>query len=158
MKIIFLDLDGVVNSHEFWGRRGKRAPDMDWWTHQFDEAAIQLINLIVEKTGAKIVISSTWRILNTLPELRHMLSFKGLVADIIDVTPRGHQSEDGRIYRGGEIQTWMDVQFEEIESFVIIDDDSDMLHLAPYHVKTSMTTGITMTEVERAIEMLNVGI
>jgi len=158
MKILFLDLDGVVNSHDFWRKRGVRAPNMDWWMHQFDTELIGLVNIIVEKTGAKVVISSTWRILSTLPELRYMLSFKGLTGDVIDVTPCGSTAPNNHVYRGSEIQAWLDSQIEVIENFVILDDDSDMLHLMPYLVKTSITTGITMAQVERAIEVLNVGI
>lgn len=43
--------------------------------------------------------------------------------------------------RGEEIQRWIDRFDGEIEGIVILDDDSDMLHLTPWLVRTPFETG-----------------
>lgn len=55
MKIIFLDIDGVLNSRAYDRKRN--------WNEQtdIDETRLPLIKEIVDATGAKIVLSSTWR-------------------------------------------------------------------------------------------------
>ena len=55
MKILFLDIDGVLNSREYDRRRN--------WNEQtdIDETRLPLVKEIIDKTGAKIVLISTWR-------------------------------------------------------------------------------------------------
>ena len=55
MKIIFLDIDGVLNSREYDRKRN--------WNEQtdIDETRLPLVKEIIDKTGAKIVLISTWR-------------------------------------------------------------------------------------------------
>ena len=55
MKIIFLDIDGVLNSRAYDRKRN--------WNEQtdIDETRLPLIKEIVDATNAKIVLSSTWR-------------------------------------------------------------------------------------------------
>lgn len=55
MKVIFLDIDGVLNSRTYDRKRN--------WNEQtdIDETRLPLIKEIVDATDAKIVLSSTWR-------------------------------------------------------------------------------------------------
>ena len=55
MKILFLDIDGVLNSREYDRKRN--------WNEQtdIDETRLPLVKEIIDKTGAKIVLISTWR-------------------------------------------------------------------------------------------------
>ena len=55
MKIIFLDIDGVLNSIAY---EREKAPEQSF----IDESRLPLVAQIVRKTGAAIVLSSTWRI------------------------------------------------------------------------------------------------
>lgn len=48
LKIIFLDVDGVINTNR------------NHFT-KLDEIALEYLKIIIESTGAKIVISSSWR-------------------------------------------------------------------------------------------------
>jgi hypothetical protein len=69
-------------------------------------------------------------------------------------TPGGIYAAEAR---GQEIQAWLDGAPRygiEVESFVILDDDSDMVHLADRLVKTSFETGLLDEHVDRAIAML----
>ena len=96
-KYIFLDIDGVLNSQDFVNELGKL-----WNGSQFDKKAIDRLNQITENTGAKIVISSTWRILYSFEELTNLLKKEGVKAEVIDVTPCLNDS------RQTEILYWLE--------------------------------------------------
>ena len=56
MKIIFLDIDGVLNSSEYRKRMGRK-----YYSEIIDRSKMPLLKKIVEATGAKIVLSTSWR-------------------------------------------------------------------------------------------------
>lgn len=134
MKILFLDIDGVLNSARWLHDK----PRKTWPFEHIDPAAVQLLNRIVEQTGCKIVISSSWRVLTPFRSLGMVLACRGFefASHIIDQTPR-----HGFDNRGMEIQAWLNTRFD-VAQFVIVDDDSDMAHLMPHLVKTSWQTGM----------------
>ena len=114
MKVIFLDIDGVLNSAQYDAERGEQDGNID-------VTRLELLREITEKSGAKIVLTSTWRKLwdknKTLCtdeglELDRLFAVYGL--EIFGKTPViGRRSE--------EINAWLDGN-ENIESFVIVDD------------------------------------
>jgi hypothetical protein len=151
MKIIFLDIDGVLTGKETTDLHFRRIPYNGKTFYQLDTENIARLNRITRATGAKIVVSSTWRKGRSMLELRYILSVHhGVEAEIIDATPVLWK------YRGHEIQAWLDENAvrERVERFVILDDDSDMEHLMPFLVKTSTHIGLTDKDVERAIALL----
>jgi hypothetical protein len=144
MNIIFLDFDGVLNNwdHISENRRHTRH------AHIKSELVMNLKRL-VEATNAKIVVSSTWRLLYTLEELIEALDFHGFPdAPIIDRTCTLNGP------RGLEIQAWLDQNYDT-DRFVILDDDADMAHLDHRLVRTSMDDGLTDDDVDKAIFMMN---
>jgi len=156
MKILFLDIDGVLNSHAFWKRlRAEKKLIQD---HKLDPLAIERLNRLTDETGAKLVVSSTWRLPyvwnKQLGMLVTRLQQAGITGEIIGMTP-DHQKAYGR---GGEIQAWMLQARQDgidIESFVILDDDSDMDHLIGYLVQTRFEDGLQDIHVEAAIKILS---
>jgi hypothetical protein len=56
MKVIFLDVDGVLNYHSY------REAAVDYYSNPIEESRMFLLKYLVEKTGAVIVLSSTWRL------------------------------------------------------------------------------------------------
>ena len=61
MKVLFLDIDGVLNSVEFSQKQVRRSLLAD--TSQIDPVACSKINNLVKTVpDLKIVISSTWRL------------------------------------------------------------------------------------------------
>lgn len=63
MKILFVDLDGVLNSKRYfdskvWQERPKKSRE-DWKLASIDDTKIPLLNRITDATGARIVISSS---------------------------------------------------------------------------------------------------
>lgn len=154
MKIIFLDFDGVLNSADHFDRiLGviKKNPDYDP-IRQIDPEAVKRLSRIVEETGAKVVISSTWRYGHTLTELREILGKFGFTGQIVGATPR----HDSRA-RGLEIDAWLSERVSReklVECFIILDDDADMDPHMDRLVQTSWQSGLLDLHVEKAIEML----
>lgn len=153
MRVIFLDIDGVLNSAEYYRKYGpKPAP------HALDPEAINYVNAIAKRARASIVVSSTWRKWYTLPVLREHLRIAGLTAPIVGKTPVIERELMKGLYvsaqRGKEIQRWLDTTRRKVESFVILDDDNDMTGLEKYHVRTDSDCGLTIADVERAFEIL----
>jgi len=134
MKIIFLDIDGVLNSQLFYTNRGNNEGDSkeDYHLHQLDSESIIFLNSLIEETGAKVVLSSTWRMGNTMPYMQSLLEKKGFIGEIIAYTPILHY--EGAL-RGNEIYLWIQQHTEmlgvstgsDFKEYVIFDDDSDML-------------------------------
>lgn len=145
-RIIFLDIDGVLNSERWY--RG-RAPAMhEAKADHIDPAGVGLVNQLIVRTDAKVVISSTWRHFGE-DFVKGVLVSRGFIGEIIGITPPlGYP-------RGREIQAWIDDAPVPPLSLVILDDNSDMLHLKSRLVLTKSKTGITLNDVDRAVRILN---
>jgi hypothetical protein len=154
MKVIFLDIDGVICNQNCWKKR--EASDMH---HVFDEDCVTLLNQICLSTDAKIVISSTWRRGIRLKKMRKIFIARGFKypARIIDYTPCLNT------IRGLEIREWImnyrrndGKNFRKLDNYVIIDDDCDMLYEQKDNfVKTDTYLGLQPEDVAKAIEILN---
>src|SRR5437899_1413431 len=91
-RVIFLDIDGVLAPI----RRGDRYGDLD-------PACIEVLNEIVVRAGADVVVSSTWRHGKTAAELQEILEAQGFTGRVVDKTPTGTPGADRR----DEIAAWL---------------------------------------------------
>lgn len=155
LKIIFLDIDGVLNSCWFMERLAP--PHMALDMPDVDLENVKYLNAIIRATGAKVVLSSSWRKIRELKDVADYLTVNcGLRADIIDKTPNLFAQHK---QRGDEIAEWLD-DHPEVESFVILDDDQDMGELMPRLVWTGLEApiqewrGLTEKHVELAVDQL----
>lgn len=123
MKVLFLDFDGVLNSIQYAVLMRRRGDD--GYGEAFDPLAVSnLLEVLDRVPDLKIVVSSAWRLGDTVEGLRDLLSKNGIPAErIIDKT--ANQSQKG-YERGYEIQDWLEAH-PEVTEFAIVDDDSDML-------------------------------
>lgn len=148
MKVIFLDNDGVICLSNNWGGRTKkwstyRTENPDSSKHKndapvdvrfdnFDEKAVRVLNEILEKTSAEIVVSSDWRFHATLEELGEYYLSQGIIKRPIattdmfkDIFPREWATlrfrADLELERSMEIQHWVD-NHPEITNWVAVDD------------------------------------
>ena len=175
MKVLFLDIDGVLNSENWFAYRiycvknnmvnilmnfvDTDDRNIKHKLTMLDDRAIANLNRIVEETGCKVVLSSSWRSSIESENIftQNLLKLKGFKYEFYDVTPRLWFS-DFSIRRGEEIKFWLDKESEkhEIESFVILDDDSDMLpEQMNNFIHVDGQVGLTDKDVFRAIEILN---
>jgi hypothetical protein len=174
MKIIFLDIDGVLNVEKFicayvefckGTELSYQEMYRDKFGHKFCTVSVRYLEDIIEQTGAKIVISSTWRF-NGFDEMKEMWTERNLPGEVIDVTPIAHRclsyyediknlSFTDKAERGREIYTWLQ-EHPEVTDYVIFDDDNDMLKLQQSHfIQTDPQTGIDQATAQKAIYILN---
>lgn len=146
-KIIFLDVDGVLNSEEFgrwlWDNHEKKYHGYEL----LDQRAILCLQDIVFVTGAEIVLSSSWRISSLrTKQLKEQLLPYGL--EIIDRT-----ISDARGERGDEIKEWLS-RNPDVSHYVILDDDNDMSDIKNHLIQTTFRKGLLPEHATKAIEML----
>lgn len=165
MKVVFLDFDGVLNSHEYNLEQTKGAGGFVWsgtGAEGIDPNAVALLDDLVESEDASIVISSTWRLMWPLCELRHILGQRGLT-DPKRVIGKTTDLGGGKP-RGLEVQGWLDMERERrviiptrepVSSFVILDDNDEFSGpLHDHYVETDPRVGLTPADVERARKIL----
>ena len=163
-KIIFLDIDGVLNTQDWHSRMTKDTP-RDEFGWAFDPVAVENLGHVVKETGASIVISSSWKFLG-LAKLREMWKIRNLPGTILDITPNTVSDEvllnanldemELGVCRGNEIKEWLSKHKGEVSNYVIIDDFDDMLPEQEDHVVlTDTLIGITEFDAEKAITILN---
>ena len=168
-KVIFLDIDGVLNTGEYFASlKDKGLPTEDSFGNLFSPQAVANLQQIVESTDAQIVISSSWRFAG-LDMLRLMWKERHLPGKVYDITSlfvaddyiRTYMEDEGHdfceamtVAREMEISTWLQ-DHPEVSNYVILDDFESFRQLAPHHVPINAEKGITNTDVEKAIKILN---
>ena len=166
-KIVFLDIDGVLNSEEYFNKCFSSDDVCD-----LDPEAINRLIKFLDDTNAKIVLSSSWRSLNdkrTILEFSTHKLLKKLIPYIIGVTPQFRKC----IKRGNEIAYWMNmlsisynnlvkhgcilenVELSKNYRYVIVDDYNDMLRGQNF-VQTDFQTGLTDEDVNEMKAFLEI--
>jgi hypothetical protein len=107
-----------------------------------------VLNDIVARGGADVVVSSTWRYGKTVAELQAMLEAQGFAGRVVDVTPTGAPGSA----RGDEIAAWL--AEHEVTGFVIIDDHGDLGELGTHLVLTRPAHGLTPADAPQVIATL----
>jgi hypothetical protein len=144
MRIVFLDFDGVLIQQN--GATISRKPAL---------SCVSALNAITEKTGARIVVSSSWRHVGTLDKLRAMLRAWGVKAPVVGVTPAIHGRD---VTRAQEIAAWLKAHRDGVECFAILDDDPEMKPLAAHHIQTEKRRGLTGDDADRAVSLLTLSV
>lgn len=136
MKVVFLDVDGVLISEQSMKKLG--------CADRPDPACVERLNRITDATGAKIVVSSTWRFFSDIDAI---LWAWGITATVIGKTGRGKT-------RGAEINAWLRETEFQIDRWVILDDDSQLGKLLGGAVVTDWKMGLTDGDAQAAIKRL----
>jgi hypothetical protein len=150
MKIIFLDIDGVIASDDCFNTNsfmiGKIKMPYKW-----DKRCVESLKNILEKTGANIVLTSDWRKFHDLLEMREIFNYYKLPKDkLIGFTYNlrkwnDHQFED---IRSKEIDKYLSESEHTIEKWVAVDDMN--LEKTTNFVRV-LDTWIGITSVEQEI-------
>jgi hypothetical protein len=156
MKIIFLDMDGVVNCGDYFDKGGI-TQSQQGAAGMIDPHAVHLLNRIIQATGALVVSSSSWRCQYPLPVIQSALVQRGFEGFIIGATPATTTSLTDYSGRGDEIKAWLDVVGDAVESYVVLDDlgADEMRAVRSNHVETGWHHGLCERHVRKAIEILN---
>ena len=186
-KIIFLDIDGVLNGYGFWSCFGWKIACLthnetikEWYIKISDpccvhENKVKLLSKIVNATSAKIVMSSSWRSAfwkipyeKKNPDLKKLSDlFDKYNITVIGITPRINIGE-----RADEINAYISEHKNEIDNFIILDDERfDLECFANTKLIQTSTvkkgeiikgywhenTGLKRKHVKKAIKLLNRG-
>jgi hypothetical protein len=131
MKAIFLDIDGVLNSEETQNPRN--------FPYFIDGRLLDQFTVLVRKTGATVVLSSSWRVdpIGLLAAKYYQVPFDDVCPDLPGAP------------RCDEVITWLR-QHPEVTRYVVLDDDDDCLDELPLFQPTSRT-GLT-SDISKGIE------
>ena len=149
-KLIFLDIDGILNHENFYrsGNKQYKSIDSDYQYESFCPNSKSWLNDLIKITDAKIVISSTWR-LDGLDRMQDIWENEKMSGEVIGITPTFCLTDGeklrGSAPRGCEIDSYLkgigfyhinwsieeqlkNMEKSNISNYIIIDDDSDMLY------------------------------
>lgn len=111
MKVIFLDIDGVLNSDEYLDK--VKNSDIQGIERDIDVEKVKLLKRAIDETGARVVLSSSWRYTRNARYLKELLANYGIR---VDSTPYIRDE------RGLEIKKWLS-ENQGVEDFIILDDE-----------------------------------
>ena len=123
MKVIFLDIDGVLNC--------KNTPNPRKFPYIVDPKLLKRFKRLLQCTGAKVVLSSTWRY-----DPAGLFSAKHWGIPFIDVIP-----DMPKRPRRDEVLAWLKTH-PKVKRFVVIDDEDDELDQLPLF-QPSASNGLT---------------
>jgi len=124
MKVLFLDIDGVVNN--------ERTKANFEGLIAIDPTMAALVQRIVQNTGCEIVLSSSWRLFQNI---RNEVERK--ICKFSDITPILHAP------RGYEIKVWLTLH-PEIDHYAILDDAESILpEQRANFFQTTLESGLT---------------
>jgi hypothetical protein len=171
LKFVFLDVDGVLNSKEYFrtdtykmeqyqAGQSDDESDVSIGVMQLGAPYIERLNRLVQP-GVVFILSSTWRVLYKMDQMQFMLEQKGFKGKLAGKTPALNSGP-----RGKEIAAWIESELGiEIASgelawptFVIFDDDQDMDRLRGRYIQTTYERGLQDEHVDRALKMLGLAV
>lgn len=161
-KAAFIDYDGCLVAFSAPGKKRRPA--------KVSEAAVSALNDLTRATGAKLVVTSSWRLRQSVEQLAAIMARWGVLAEVVGKTPNipefvEHLDGDVKNFhfsncrirkatRGEEIEAWVR-GFPELEGFVVVDDeDLKTPSLAERLIRPDPLVGLTMRDVEKAIDIL----
>ena len=145
-KILFLDIDGVLNSKIFYKYIYKREDT----SSRFDPYCVILVKKLVEEFDLKIVITSTWRV----------GSINRLIKELEENNFRDYLHKDWLTpvvrpaSRGKEIGLWLD-KHPEVQQYLILDDNHKLLEYQMCKfIQTNINLGMVQESYTQARNLL----
>jgi hypothetical protein len=160
MKIIFLDIDGVLaTTKQFWLNSTNFRKKNEWAMelkvpYPFDNKCVNVFNEILESTNTEIVLSSDWRKHWDLKELDIIFKHNKVNKSPIDITPLDPISfSNGDLNRYHEIMEY--IRKNDVKNWVVIDDLEVGFYLdenfKDRYFKTDSNEGIKKTNTKNKI-------
>ena len=158
MKVIFLDIDGVLNSKEFLKNNQNEV---------IDRSSVSILKKVIDKTGAVIVMSSGWRLWfddNMMPEDGYSQCLYDILCEfdikLFGKTPDFSTNEirtkkTFSHVKAKEITAWLS-EHKNFDKYVVLDDlllKSEEIN--SHLIRTNAQVGITEDDAKRAIIMIN---
>ena len=149
MKVIFLDIDGVLNTYQTFKDINEEYKKTGIDRIEIDEFRLEFLKEIIEKTGAVVVLNSSWKN-NCKMENGKYISLSKKMQQFIEILSKHNISIydftlDFKTNRQEAIYRWL--EGKNIESFIIIDDD-------PYHLDDFLGKELIKTSIVKDGEMI----
>ena len=170
MIVTFLDFDGVLVTGKWMQATHQmilnselnHSDRTDQYGFRFDEAAMQNLRALHDRTNCVFVVSSTWR-RSGYAEMKNLWRDRNMPGMLYDVTPIINNAP-----RGTEIRQWLldngyytaieGKDLIKIQNYLIIDDDMNMLiEQADHFIKCDFHHGLTEQHVTEAIDIISQG-
>lgn len=145
---ILLDIDGVLTSEAHTQKcvlehRNENLYWMDW----FDPACVEVLRELLDKTGADIIVSSSWREIG-IDRLRYVWKHNDMPGELKSLTdewiPDKKEALRGWIMRN--------MTLHPSDKYIILDDEP--MGFDKWQVKTNPRTGLTKKDISKAINSL----
>ena len=149
MKVIFLDIDGVLNTYQTFKDINEEYKKTGIDRIEIDEFRLEFLKEIIEKTGAVVVLNSSWKN-NCKMENGKYISLSKKMRQFIEILSKHNISIydftlDFKTNRQEAIYRWL--EGKNIESFIIIDDD-------PYHLDDFLGKELIKTSIVKDGKMI----
>lgn len=156
-NILFLDFDWVINSEEYFNSDYFKQRKIDtqwqsfwvykWWIYNFDDRLINNINTLTSKFDFKIVLSTSYRLWETIEWCKEICKQLWLTWECLwktitlwhDLIHQDSLHPQKYATRWLEIQDYLDNHKDEINSYLILDDDNDLLSTQNFYQVNSLT-------------------
>ena len=161
MKVLFLDIDGVLNCMMPTPSDDHEWVDLDEWRYGLNPQLVARLRFVIANTGCKIVVSSSWRHHTSYAPYQPDRNWRDVLAEML------HRTEDEVFagstptdfkngQRGIEINQWL--ESHPVDAYCVVDDE--VVDILPYVdnskvVKTDMRYGLTIEDARRIINVLN---
>ena len=159
MKVIFLDIDGVLNHSQTMSKTPSG------WTG-LSENLVSRLGIITKETGAVVVLTTTWKVDWDKNEEYRMPDgvylHQKLMKEKIFIFDKTESFPDKKVqdsfYRGREILNFLDAH-PEITSYIILDDNEFEFEqypdtIMPYFIHTDAACGLSIPNMNQALELL----
>ncbi len=163
MKVIFLDIDGVLNSN-FWNDAHQREISDG---SLIDEEKIHLLGRLIKSTNAKVILHSGWKFwfdsnMNPLRKeaenLKNMLKKEGVELEGMTpdyTTEEIRKSKKFSLVKADEILAWI-AEHDSMDAWIVIDDlDLHNEEIKKHQIRTDANVGLTVEDVREAEKMLD---
>ena len=151
LKVIFLDIDGVLCTQPLW-KPEIMAPD---GYSEFNATCVLHLNALVEQTGASIILTSSRRLNKSVAEFQGILQRRGCRGEILGKVDEA--TEPTGTSRASELEGWLH-RHGEPARYVILDDDPRLAELPPpyrlHWVRTAFHRGFDAVALAEALVIL----
>lgn len=137
MKIIFLDIDGVLVLEN------SGVPHEEY-AHRFDKECVKTLNEILSETNAEIVLTSDWKKIYDIERLNFIFKWNGVAKSPIDVT---------KDFRNRETEITDYVQRKNVSDFVIL-DDMNLVIFPKNFVRCNTDEGLKQKDIKEKITLI----
>ena len=159
MKVLFLDIDGVLNCMMPTPSDDHEWVDLDEWRYGLNPQLVARLRFIIANTNCKIVVSSSWRHHTNYAPYQHDRNWRDVLSEMLHKTRdevfAGETEYDYMGRRGIEINQWLSEH--QVDAYCVVDDE--VVDILPYVdnskvVKTDMKVGLTIEDARRTINVL----